>query len=195
MLKEEIIQGEFIEAASRLFQQYGLQKTTMEDIAKALGKGKSTLYYYFSNKDEVFQAVVLKEIDEVFNAVRSKVIEARTAKEKLAAYAANNINEIRGKTILYKLVCGELKGNLSKFMFKLREHFDLKEIEILKEILNFGIISGEFKAIKNEDINVLAHLIVSALRGIEVDMFIENKIPDFEDQIDHLLGILIRGLA
>lgn len=195
MTKEEIIRSEFLEAASLLFQQYGLQKTTMEDIAKALGKGKSTLYYYFSNKDEVFQAVVLKEIDEVFNAVRSKVIEAQTAKEKLAAYAANNINEIRGKTILYKLVCGELKGNLSKFMFKLREHFDLKEIEILKEILTFGVFSGEFTAIGNKDINVLSHLIVSALRGIEVDMFIENKIPDMEDQIDHLVGILIRGLA
>lgn len=195
MTKEEIIRGEFIEVASRLFQQYGLQKTTMEDIAKALGKGKSTLYYYFANKDEVFQAVVLKEIDEVFDAVQQQVSEAKTAKEKLAAYASNNINEIKGKTILYKLVCGELKGNLSKLMFKLREQFDIKDVVILKEILNFGIISGEFTAIKNEDINVLAHLIVSALRGIEVDMFIENNLPDLEDQVDHLLGILIRGLA
>jgi len=195
MTKEEIIRGEFIEVASRLFQQYGLQKTTMEDIAKALGKGKSTLYYYFANKDEVFQAVVLKEIDEVFKAVHKKVSDAKTAKEKLAAYAANNINEIKGKTILYKLVCGELKGNLSKLMFQLREQFDIKDIVILKEILNFGIISGEFSSIKIEDINILAHLIVSALRGIEVDMFIENKIPDIEDQLDHLVGILTRGLA
>ena len=195
MLKEEIIRSEFLEAASRLFQQYGMQKTTMEDIAKALGKGKSTLYYYFANKDEVFQAVVLKEIDEVFKAVHKKVSDAKTAKEKLAAYAANNINEIKGKTILYKLVCGELKGNLSKLMFQLREQFDIKDIVILKEILNFGIISGEFSSIKIEDINILAHLIVSALRGIEVDMFIENKIPDIEDQLDHLVGILTRGLA
>ena len=195
MLKEEIIRNEFLEAARLLFQQYGLQKTTMEYIARALGKGKSTLYYYYANKDEVFQAVVLKEIDEVSKAVHQKVIEAQTAKEKLTAYAANNINEIKGKTILYKLVCGELKGNLTKKMFNLRGQFDAKEIEILKEILAFGVNSKEFSSIKIEDINILAHLISSALRGIEVDMFIENKIPNLEDQIDHLLGILIRGLA
>ena len=39
MIKEEIIRGEIVEVASKLFQQYGLFKTTMEDIAKAAGKG------------------------------------------------------------------------------------------------------------------------------------------------------------
>ena len=43
MDKEEIIVSEIIESAKKLFQQYGLRKTTMEDIAKSTGKGKSTL--------------------------------------------------------------------------------------------------------------------------------------------------------
>ena len=48
--KDEIIIKEVIEAAKVLFQRYGLKKTTMEDIAKFVGKGKSTLYYYFPSK-------------------------------------------------------------------------------------------------------------------------------------------------
>lgn len=194
MTKEEIIRGEFIEAASRLFQQYGLQKTTMEDIAKALGKGKSTLYYYFANKDEVFQAVVLKEIDEVYTAVYRNVSEFKTAREKIASYALNSFSEIKKKTILYKLVCGELKGNLNNLMFSLREKWDIKEIGILKGILELGVKSGEFSRITNEDTDILAHILVSALRGIEIDLFIENKLPELEFQVDLLVGIIIRGL-
>ena len=194
MSKEKIIRSEIVEAARQLFQQYGLHKTTMEDIAKATGKGKSTLYYYFSNKDEVFEVLVLKEIDEVYTAVYRKVSEFKTARQKIAAYALNSFSEIKEKTILYKLVCGELKGNLNNLMSNLRGKWDIKEIEILKEILESGVKSGEFTAIKNGDIDVLARILVSALRGIEVDLFIENKLPEMEFQVDLLVGIIIRGL-
>lgn len=194
MIKEEIIRGEIVEAARTLFKQYGLQKTTMEDIAKSLGKGKSTLYYYFANKDEVFDAVVSKEMNEVFTAVLCAVSKAKTANEKIAVYASGNFKEIKEKTILYKLVCGEMKGNLNKRMFELRSRYDIQEVEILKEILELGINSGEFLAIKNGDVDIFAHTIVSALRGIEVDLFIEKKLQGLEDRIDFIIGILIRGL-
>ena len=42
-----------LSAAKNLFSRFGLEKTTMEDIAKAAGKGKSSLYYYFKSKEEV----------------------------------------------------------------------------------------------------------------------------------------------
>ena len=54
MTKEEIIVQEVLNGAKQLMQQYGLKKTTMEDIAKSVGKSKSTLYYYFKDKEEIF---------------------------------------------------------------------------------------------------------------------------------------------
>jgi AcrR family transcriptional regulator len=194
MQKEEIIRNEIIEAASLLFQQYGFQKTTMEDIAKTTGKGKSTLYYYFANKEEVFDAVVTKEINEVFLAVNSKVTEVLTAKEKIAVFASNYLKEVKERTNLYKIVCGEFMGNGSKLMFTLRGRNDIKETEILKKILETGICSGEFGSIQIEDIDILSHTIVSALRGIEVDLFIDNKLPGLENRIDLIIGIIVRGL-
>ena len=52
---------QLIEAAGVTFSRFGYRKTTMDDIAFAAGKGKSSLYYYFKNKEEVFEAVVEKE--------------------------------------------------------------------------------------------------------------------------------------
>jgi len=48
--KDELIKAAIIEAARRVFQKWGLKKSTMEDIAEEAGKGKSTLYYYFKSK-------------------------------------------------------------------------------------------------------------------------------------------------
>jgi AcrR family transcriptional regulator len=195
MEKEEIIQGEIVAAASKLFQQYGLQKTTMEDIAKAAGKGKSTLYYYFSSKDEVFAAVVTKEINEVQSAVIHAVKECQSAREKLKVYAATNFAELRKKVLLFKMVGGELQGHTSRIMHKLRSKFDSNEVEFLKGLLLHGIHSKEFAAIREEDVDLLAHTFVSAFRGIEVDLFIENKLAGLEERIDMASGILIRGLS
>lgn len=49
---------EIIATASRLFGELGLKATTMEHIAKALGMSKLTLYSRFSDKDELFVAVI-----------------------------------------------------------------------------------------------------------------------------------------
>ncbi|HXL00524.1 MAG TPA: TetR/AcrR family transcriptional regulator [Dysgonamonadaceae bacterium] len=39
--------------AGELFGRYGYKKTTMDDIADALQKGKSSIYYYFQNKEDI----------------------------------------------------------------------------------------------------------------------------------------------
>ena len=50
--KEAIIKG-----ALKVFNNSGIEKTTMDEIAKESGFGKATLYYYFSSKEE---AMLLK---------------------------------------------------------------------------------------------------------------------------------------
>ena len=47
---------QIIEASKTVFKKYGFKKATMNHIAKASDKGRSTLYYYFQNKNEVFEA-------------------------------------------------------------------------------------------------------------------------------------------
>ncbi|HSU50274.1 MAG TPA: helix-turn-helix domain-containing protein, partial [Segetibacter sp.] len=60
--KDELMVREILSTAKALFAHHGLKKTTMEDIANSLGKGKSTLYYYFTGKTQIFEAVVKEEL-------------------------------------------------------------------------------------------------------------------------------------
>ena len=45
---------EIVKAAQHVFARYGFRKTTMEEIASEAHRAKSSLYYYFKSKDEVF---------------------------------------------------------------------------------------------------------------------------------------------
>ena len=61
MRKNNLVKAAILQAAERLFQKWGINKTTMEDIAHEARKGKSTLYYYFKSKEDVLEAVAVAQ--------------------------------------------------------------------------------------------------------------------------------------
>ena len=53
-----------IEAAQKRFGLYGVEKTSMREIANDLKLSKASLYYYFPDKESLYKAVVEKEQKE-----------------------------------------------------------------------------------------------------------------------------------
>src|ERR1700727_33632 len=96
-IKDDLFQEQVIKAAQQLFRQYGLQKVTMDDVAKAVGKGRSSLYYYYKNRDEIFDAVVNMEINETLSTVEKAVDRADTAEAKFTAYCKAKLRAAKEK--------------------------------------------------------------------------------------------------
>lgn len=191
--KEELLRAEIVKAAQKLFQQYGLQKTTMEDIAKVMGRGKSTLYYYYKNKDEIFGAVIMREIDEVFEKTKNAIEKVTSAEDKLKTYFLVSLRTVKGKVNLYKIVKGEIVNN--EFHVKtLIKKFNAREVEIVKEIMLMGINNGEFNESLKEDIDLLAYSAVSTVRSLVVDFIIEDKFPNWDERLNVVIRILIKGI-
>jgi AcrR family transcriptional regulator len=59
------IPDEVIDAARKNFLRYGVNRTTMADIARAVGTPRQTLYEYVSSRDEVVDAVLVQRIKEI----------------------------------------------------------------------------------------------------------------------------------
>jgi AcrR family transcriptional regulator len=64
VVKEEV-RTHIVGVARKIFTRNGFRKTTMEEIAGVSQKGKSSIYYYFNSKEEIFRAVVEKEAREL----------------------------------------------------------------------------------------------------------------------------------
>ena len=191
--KEELLREEAIKAAQKLFQQFGLHKTTMEDIAKAMGRGKSTLYYYYKSKEEIFDAVIIQEIDEVFEKTKSALDKVTSAEEKLKCYFLILIKTVKSKANLYKIVRGEILDNFSHVNFLVKK-FNTREVQTVKEILLFGINNKEFNPSLKKDIDLLAYSAVSALRSLTIDLAIEDKFPNWDERLNVLISIIIKGM-
>jgi AcrR family transcriptional regulator len=192
--KEELLRIEIIDTAQKLFQQYGLQKTTMEDIARAMGKGKSTLYYYYKSKEEIFDAVLRTEMNDVYNLSKEAVMHAQTASDKLKAYFAISFQIAKSKVNLYKIVTEEMAiADLSRTHHVVKE-LNAKSVAMVEDIFIAGFVSGEFCDELRDQAHLLAYSMVSAMRSLVIDMAIDDQIPDWDTRLNVLLDFLIKAL-
>ena len=196
MEKDEIIIQDIINGAKKLMQQYGLKKTTMEDIAQTAGKSKSTLYYYFKDKEEIFDKVINLEIDEFFQAVKTSVNKQADAVSMLKAYIVTKVKILRDKTNLYSMaIKNDLQGRVNKGFTHLRNRYDNEEKLLISSILTKGVESKLFTNEIKTEIDTLSELLVSCIRGIEMDIITHNKNKDLADKADLLIEILIKGIG
>jgi AcrR family transcriptional regulator len=178
--KDELIKAAIIEAARRVFQKWGLKKSTMEDIAEEAGKGKSTLYYYFKSKEEIFDIVLRGETDRILANAKAAVEHEPETKEKLKKYIISTLTEMRKNANVYSIVRGEIKGN-KLLIEKLKKELIVREESFVRGLFRDGIRTNELKFINPDEIDIAAKAFVGILAALDLYLFVETE--DF-GQID-----------
>lgn len=67
------IEAQLVETARALFTRYGFQKTTIQDITEPVGIAEGTFYRFFDTKSELYLRVLLREQDELIDAVEAEL--------------------------------------------------------------------------------------------------------------------------
>ncbi len=192
--KDEIMVREILSTAKKLFAAHGLKKTTMEDIANALGKGKSTLYYYFPGKTEIFEAVVDEEMRSLLRFTRQAINVAITAKDKLKAYFRTRVSLMEKLQNLSIVVYEEIFNHIGTIL-KLKQKHDEIQIDVIKEIIKGGVQSGEFKELIDKDMELFSCALVVAFRGLELPIPVSKMVRSCERGADLLVDIMVDGIA
>ena len=188
--KDDLVKAEILKAAERVFQKWGSNKTTMEDIAREAGKGKSTLYYYYQSKEEIFDAVVIIEFEKIIQKAKELAQETETAKERLITYIVESINEMKNRISAYTIIREEIKHN-KNFIGKLRDTFKGREEKYIQEILKFGLENKEFTFINKSEVAIAAKTITGMMHALELYLLLEN---DDTAQIDIAARFIVNGV-
>ena len=182
-----------VEVARQLFARSGVENTTMNDIAQASSKGRRTLYTYFKNKDEIYQAVVESEIDKLNKMLMEVASKDLPADEKLITYIYSRLDAV--KALVFRN--GTLRANLFRDIWtveKIRKDFDLRDIEVIKGILDEGITQGLFNV---PDPDIMASVLHHALKGLEVP-YIRGLMGDTISQRikrrDNVMSLIFNGI-
>lgn len=194
MEEQDSVREHIIESSKTVFQQYGYTKATMQDIADAAGKGRSTVYYYFQNKMEVFEAVVEGVYKEIIYSARQSVRIDLTFYENLLSYNRIKLNNIVAKVRQYHSLLDDLKEN-PDFAHQINRFENNLDKTLYKQILTWGVENGDIAEMKEEDMDFLAFVLVTALSSLEKELILYGSIEEMTSRIEWLSELLAKGLS
>jgi TetR/AcrR family transcriptional regulator, biofilm operon repressor len=142
MNKKELAKDKIGKVAMQCFAKYGLDKTTLDDIAKAVGLNKASLYYYYKNKEDIFLEVAIKEGQDFLNALQAKVLEKKGTSQRISFYLHGRTNYYKNVLNMNRVSSETLNKMLPKF-FELFDEVMKLEMKFLAVLIKEGIKSGE----------------------------------------------------
>lgn len=192
--RDPVIMAEIINGGKELFKRYGFKKTTMEDIAKAVGKSKSALYYYYKTKEEIFEAILNEDIRRHQQVVSEEMKLAATAAEKFRVFVKGMLSNVKEKAEGYSVFRAELYES-ARNILEIAEEKDRFVEHLLKDILLFGIRTGELKPMQSVEMDVWVNLVHWSLKEVGKRLFLGEKHDFFLGQMDFLADSLFFGIA
>lgn len=152
-IKKELI----ISSARKLFEKYGIKKTSMDEIASNAGITKKTIYAYFNNKAEIINYFIKEELNNM-----KKIVEEYSNKE---GDFFENVHQGLYSLLTYK--------NESFFINLINKESDKIDVKEIKE--NLSMVDGEIKRFIKEILEKAMKLGYIEVQNIEVTTFLIYK--------------------
>ena len=153
-----------VDVARQLFAKNGVANTTMNDIAKASGKGRRTLYTYFKSKDDVYYAGIESELERLSDKLDEVAAKKMKPQDKIVELIYTHLSMIK-ETVVRN---GNLRADFFRNIWlveKVRKSFDEDELEIFRKVYTDGKEDGEFDS---ENVDLVANITHYCIKGLEV---------------------------
>ena len=96
-----------LDAALEQFQEVGLRRSSMEDVARRAGLSRVTIYRRFPQKDRLLEAVMLRECSRLLGDMRAVMRPLATQEQRIVESFAFALRTMRGHPLLVRLMAIE----------------------------------------------------------------------------------------
>jgi len=166
---------EIYKSATQVFLDKGYNNATLLDIAKLCNMGRSTIYQYFKNKEEIFYEVSISFFSELVSRLDSIMTEedlssTEKLKEMLSVFVFDSKADSQRFFQLAKVLMF-LKENNSVFENKFK-FFYLSVQDMFFQVVESGISSSEIKKCDAESMSIA---IFGLAQSIILHTYIDNS--------------------
>ena len=142
-------------AASTLFMKKVIAATSMDDIAKAAGYSKATLYVYFKNKEEIIGILVLESMQKLYDYISTALENEGTTRVRYDGICQGLVQYQQEFPFYFKMVLDKINIDFENadFLPEEKETYQVGE-QINKKMKSF-LIDGIEKGELREDIEIM----------------------------------------
>ncbi len=183
---------QIIAAASEHFRHYGYTKTTVADLANAIGLSTAYIYKFFESKKAIGEAVCAICLSEIADAARTIAEEQKPASDRLRRVfleltrrgAKLFLNERK----MHDIVAAALTENWQPCT-----NHDAGLLEIVRRLVQDGRDSGEFE--RKTPMDETCRAIMLAMDPVRNAILLEQRFDTLEEDASLLAGLVLRSLS
>ena len=186
------VRDQIVAAAEAHFSHYGYEKTTVSDLAKAIGFSKAYIYKFFDSKQAIGEAICARTLSTIVAAVEEAVAGATTPTEKfrrmfktLVATGASLFFDDRKLYDIAAHSAGEGWPSARAYGARMRQ--------ILTEIVREGRESGEFE--RKTPLDEAVHAIYLVMLPFANPLLLQYNLDVIEEAPGQLSNLVLRSLA
>src|SRR5438132_652478 len=130
--------------AARAFSRWGFRKTSVDEIAKAAGVAKGTIYLAAESKEDLFYQALHREVREWVAEVSKLIDPRKPADELLGAMSLLSFEKLEKSPLVRDLLFGKTREYLPMWGDRLDELRTLGKQNVV-EVLRLGIKQERFR--------------------------------------------------
>lgn len=139
--------GRLLREAARLFREKGYERTTVRDLAAAIGIQSGSLFHHFRSKEEILKAVMVETILLNTELMRHALRQAATPEERLRALIRSELESINGQTgeamAVLVFEWRSLSAESRREILKLRDIYEAIWLEVLGELRKQNTVTAD----------------------------------------------------
>jgi len=198
MSKKELVKQKIGRSAMQCFAKFGLDKTTLDDIAQAVGLNKASLYYYYKNKEDIFIEVALKEGEDFINSLQETTLLKEGIENRIAFYLESRFNYYKNVLNMNRVSVDTLNKILPRF-FELYNALMKREKVFVSQLLGKAVEDGEVYMTDLENTaSVLINLTDALKHSVEQQAILKGETEiDYTQSlqdIKFLVSLIFKGI-
>lgn len=183
-----------LEAARRVFGRSGFEAATIDEIARAAGVAKGTVYLYYPSKWNIYWAALEEGIAELDGLTRERVRRAATLHDAIRDFILTKVEYFDDRRDFFRIYLQEVSGQAARPAYG---HADFKplyqrQIKALERAVAAAIARGEIRRI---DTAQAAGAIVDLTRGIVTRRLMRKRRTAADNDVDAVVDLIWHGLA
>lgn len=187
------VRDSILDSASWLFDRFGYEKTSVDEIARRAHRAKTSVYYYFDGKLSIFKAVLQKEFDDVragLEDVRARYSE--DIKGQLVKYLTLRMSLLHSAKVYVQYMNSPyIYGNneISEVVDASRADFDRWEKDYFMSLCRDGQKMGPLS--ESVEPEAFAKLLEVLLKGIEIQFFHSGDYESMRITYETMVELLV----
>jgi len=139
--------GRLLHEAAKLFRDKGYERTTVRDLAAAVGIQSGSLFHHFRTKEEILKAVMVETIRLNTALMQAAVDAASTHRDKLQALIRAELESINGQTgeamAVLVFEWRSLSEESQAYVLELRDIYEQLWLDVLETLRQDGVLAAD----------------------------------------------------